>query len=69
MSAMKKRDPLMMKAFERRGAVKAAAKACGISTQAVSQWREIPEARLQDVARALGVAPSALRNAQKEGGR
>jgi DNA-binding transcriptional regulator YdaS (Cro superfamily) len=43
--------------FSRRGGVKAAAEACGISPAAVSQWKKagIPAKRRAAVAQVLGV--------------
>ena len=58
---MSERDPILVEAFSRRGAVKAVAAACGIRTAAVSQWRRVPEKRLEAAAGALGIPEHQLR--------
>lgn len=55
------RDPALEEAFARRGAITRIATELGISTAAVSQWRRVPDERVADVARILGVAPEILR--------
>ena len=58
---MSKRDPILVEAFSRRGAVKAVAAECGIRTAAVSQWKRVPEKRLEATAAALGIPAHLLR--------
>ena len=55
------RDPTLEELFARRGAITKIATELGISTAAVSQWRRVPDERVADVARILGVAPEVLR--------
>jgi pyruvate kinase len=55
------RDPILEALLTQRGAVTRIATALGISTAAVSQWRRVPEDRVADVARALGVPPTSVR--------
>lgn len=55
------RDPNLEALLARRGAVTRIATALGISTAAVSQWRRVPEDRVEEVARAMDVAPETLR--------
>lgn len=55
------RDPTLDAIFARRGAVTRIATELGISTAAVSQWRRVPEERVMDVARILGLAPAEIR--------
>ena len=55
------RDPSLEALLTQRGAVTRIATALGISTAAVSQWRRVPEDRVAEVARALGVPPVAVR--------
>jgi pyruvate kinase len=55
------REPTLEELFARRGAITRIATELGISTAAVSQWKRVPEERVADVARILGVAPEALR--------
>ena len=55
------RDPTLEELFARRGAITRIATELGISTAAVSQWRRVPDERVADVARILGVAPEVLR--------
>jgi pyruvate kinase len=55
------RDPTLEAIFARRGAVTRIATELGISTAAVSQWRRVPDERVGDVARILGVEPAEVR--------
>ncbi len=55
------RDPALETLLAQRGAVTRIAAALGISTAAVSQWRRVPDERVAEVARALGVAPENIR--------
>ncbi len=55
------RDPTLEALLTQRGAVTRIATALGISTAAVSQWRRVPEDRVAEVARALGIPPNAVR--------
>lgn len=55
------RDPALEAILSQRGAVTRIATALGISTAAVSQWRRVPEDRVAEVARALGVPPAEVR--------
>ncbi|GGJ01861.1 pyruvate kinase [Neoroseomonas lacus] len=55
------RDPTLEDLFARRGAITRIATELGISTAAVSQWKRVPDDRVTDVARILGVATQTLR--------
>ncbi len=55
------RDPALEDIFARRGAITKIATELGISTAAVSQWKRVPDERVLDVARILGLAPTQLR--------
>ncbi|WP_370287203.1 pyruvate kinase [Roseomonas sp. HF4] len=55
------RDPTLEAIFARRGAVTRIATELGISTAAVSQWRRVPDERVSDVARILGLPPAEIR--------
>lgn len=55
------RDPSLEALLARRGAVTRIAAGLGISTAAVSQWRRVPEERVEEVARIMGVPPATLR--------
>ena len=55
------RDPSLEALLAMRGAVTRIATALGISTAAVSQWKRVPDDRVADVARALGVPPETVR--------
>lgn len=55
------RDPTLEDLFARRGAITRIATELGISTAAVSQWRRVPDDRVIDVARILGVETHLLR--------
>lgn len=57
------RDPGLEALLSQRGAVTRIAQALGISTAAVSQWRRVPEERVEEVARTMGVDPAGLRGA------
>jgi pyruvate kinase len=54
------RDEILERAFEKRGAVTAVARGCGISTAAVSRWRRVPKSRLDEVSRILNIPVSEL---------
>jgi pyruvate kinase len=55
------RDANLEALLSQRGAVTRIATALGISTAAVSQWRRVPDDRVAEVARALGVPPEQVR--------
>lgn len=55
------RDPTLEDIFARRGAITKIATELGISTAAVSQWKRVPDERVLDVARILGMPPTQLR--------
>jgi pyruvate kinase len=55
------RDPTLEDIFARRGAITRIATELGISTAAVSQWKRVPDERVSDVARILGLPPTAIR--------
>lgn len=55
------RDPALEALLAQRGAVTRIATALGISTAAVSQWKRVPDDRVAEVARALGVPPAVVR--------
>ncbi|WP_232474804.1 pyruvate kinase [Neoroseomonas rubea] len=55
------RDPMLEDIFARRGAITKIATELGISTAAVSQWKRVPDERVLDVARILGMPPTQLR--------
>lgn len=56
------RDPALEALLTQRGAVTRIATALGISTAAVSQWKRVPDDRVAEVARALGVPPTTVRS-------
>ena len=53
-------DKALRKAIE-KSSVTAIAGACGITTQAVSQWERVPPTRVRIVARLTGIPPHVLR--------
>jgi pyruvate kinase len=55
------RDPQLEALLARRGAGTRIANALGISTAAVSQWKRVPDDRIEQVARALDVPLETLR--------
>ena len=55
------RDPALEDLLARRGAITRIATELGISTAAVSQWKRVPDDRVADVARIMGVPPATLR--------
>jgi pyruvate kinase len=55
------RDPALEALLAMRGAVTRIATALGISTAAVSQWKRVPDDRVAEVAKALGVTPEQVR--------
>ncbi len=55
------RDPSLEALLIQRGAVTRIATALGISTAAVSQWKRVPDDRVAEVARALGVPVASIR--------
>jgi pyruvate kinase len=55
------RDPVLEALLAHRGAVTRIATALGISTAAVSQWRRVPDDRVAEVARALGLPTDQVR--------
>jgi len=58
---MEKRDESLEELLSRRGMVTKLAEGLGISTAAVSQWRRIPQDRIDDVERITGVTREKLR--------
>ena len=54
------RDPVIDRILATRGANKAIAEACGISTAAVSQWHRVPRKHLETVSQVTGVEPHEL---------
>lgn len=59
-SSMKKTKALQ-KAIKAAGGVNALAKSINITSQAVSQWREIPVKRCLDIEKATGIPREELR--------
>jgi pyruvate kinase len=55
------RDAILDQAFSIRGVNAKVARACGISTAAVAQWRRVPKERLETVAKVLGIPANQLR--------
>lgn len=55
------RDPELQRLLSARGATTRVAEALGISTHAVSQWKDVPKNRVGLVARVLGVDPAVFR--------
>ncbi|WP_421996217.1 Cro/CI family transcriptional regulator [Roseococcus sp.] len=55
------RDSGLTRAIERAGGVNALARALGIASASVAQWRSVPPARVGEVARVTGVSPVELR--------
>lgn len=55
------RDAGLDRLFQTRGAVKRVANGLGISTAAVSQWKQVPRDRVEQVAAILQVEPHILR--------
>ncbi|MCP1221352.1 helix-turn-helix domain-containing protein [Acetobacter orientalis] len=55
------RDDILKDIMDRRGAVTRIAKACGISTAAVSRWKRVPRGRVAAVATVTGVSSERLR--------
>lgn len=53
-------DKALRKAIE-KSSVTAIARACGITTQAVSQWDRVPPSRVLIVSRLTGIPPHRLR--------
>ncbi len=53
-------DKALRKAIE-KSSVTEIARACGITTQAVSQWTRVPPTRVRLVARLTGIPPHILR--------
>ncbi|MCI1796395.1 MAG: helix-turn-helix domain-containing protein [Acetobacter lovaniensis] len=55
------RDKILKEITDRRGAVTRIAKACEISTAAVSRWRRVPRSRVLIVAEITGFKPHDIR--------
>lgn len=55
------RDPALTSALSRRLAVKRIAEAAGITSQAVSRWRRVPERWVEIVAEVSGIPAWELR--------
>ncbi len=55
------RDSGLSRAIERAGGVNALARALGLASASVAQWRTVPPARVGEVARATGLSPAELR--------
>jgi post-segregation antitoxin (ccd killing protein)/DNA-binding transcriptional regulator YdaS (Cro superfamily) len=55
------RDPGLAKAIEKAGGVNALARALGISSAAVAEWRRLPPRRVAAVAALTGLPPELLR--------
>lgn len=55
------RDNHLDRLFQIRGATKRVATGLGITHAAVSQWKRVPDARVEEVAAILGVPPSEVR--------
>ncbi|MFT8922839.1 hypothetical protein [Acetobacter sp.] len=55
------RDKILKEITDRRGAVTRIAKACEISTAAVSRWRRVPRNRVMVVAEITGFKPHDIR--------
>ncbi|PAK77809.1 helix-turn-helix domain-containing protein [Acetobacter fabarum] len=55
------RDKILKEITDRRGAVTRIAKACEISTAAVSRWRRVPRNRVLIVAEITGFKPHDIR--------
>lgn len=55
------RDPVLEEALSKRLAVKRISQAAGISSQAVSRWRRVPERWVQLVADISGIPACELR--------
>ena len=55
------RDPGLTLAIERAGGVNALARALGISSAAVAEWRSVPPRRVGAVAAVTGLPPDMLR--------
>lgn len=55
------RDKILKEITDRRGAVTRIAKACEISTAAVSRWRRVPRNRVMVVAEITGFNPHDIR--------
>ncbi len=55
------RDPELVRLFRIRGMVTALARACDISTAAVSQWRQVPAWHVDAVSRVTRIPPQDLR--------
>lgn len=55
------RDAGLSRAIERAGGVNALARALGLASASVAQWRSVPPARLGEVARVTGIPTAELR--------
>lgn len=55
------RDPVLEEILARRGAATRIAQTLGISPAAVSQWKRVPEERVDEVARLFDIPPERLR--------
>jgi pyruvate kinase len=59
--AVMDRDPVLEAALSQRLATKRVAEAAGITSQAVSRWRRVPEDKVTIVARVTGISARRLR--------
>lgn len=55
------REIVLAEIMMRRGANKAIAEGCGLSTSAVSQWKRVPKKHLETVASIVSVPASVIR--------
>ena len=55
------RDQVLLSLIEKRGGTKRIADACGVTTQAVSQWRRVPRRHVETVAAIFGIPADRLR--------
>ena len=60
------RDPVLVKLFERRGVIAYLSDELGVSRQAISKWRSVPESRVPEVSRLLGVPQYQLRRGRRD---
>lgn len=58
---MKERDPVILELRDAMGSFMAIAEACGVSSQAISQWRSIPVDHVVKLERLSGIPRERLR--------
>ena len=58
---MDETDAVLLSLRSKRGILSQIARECGLTRQAVIQWRRVPAERVLTVARVVGVDPSAIR--------